>query len=33
MIEQYTRELVTQTINEYDDLTGIGLTWANAWAA
>jgi len=25
-IEQYTRELVTQTINEYPDLTGIGLT-------
>jgi hypothetical protein len=26
IIEQYTRELVTQTIDEYDDLTGIGLT-------
>lgn len=25
-IEKYTRELITQTINEYDDLTGIGLT-------
>ena len=25
-IEKYTRELVTQTIDEYDDLTGIGLT-------
>ncbi len=25
-IEQYTRELVTQTINEYPNLTGIGLT-------
>ena len=26
MIEKYTRELVTQTLNEYPDLTGIGLT-------
>ncbi len=26
IIEAYTREMVTQTINEYDDLTGIGLT-------
>lgn len=26
VIEQYTRELVTQTIDQYDDLTGIGLT-------
>ena len=26
LAEQYTRELVTQTIDEYEDLTGIGLT-------
>ncbi len=26
LIEKYTRELVTQTINEYDDLTGLGIT-------
>lgn len=26
LIEKYTREIVTQTINEYDDLTGIGIT-------
>lgn len=26
LIEQYTREIITQTINEYDDLTGIGIT-------
>ncbi|MFY0687449.1 MAG: hypothetical protein JXQ90_09800 [Cyclobacteriaceae bacterium] len=26
LIEQYTREIVTQTINEYEDLTGIGIT-------
>ena len=26
LIEQYTREMVTQTINEYEDLTGIGIT-------
>ncbi|MFC1766519.1 hypothetical protein ACFL6U_31125 [Planctomycetota bacterium] len=25
-IEKYTREIVTQTLNEYPDLTGIGLT-------
>ena len=26
MIEKYTREIVTQTLDEYPDLTGIGLT-------
>lgn len=26
LVEQYTREIVTQTINEYEDLTGIGVT-------
>lgn len=26
LIEEYTREMITQTINEYDDLTGIGIT-------
>ena len=26
VIEQYTREIVTQTLNEYPNLTGIGLT-------
>lgn len=26
LVEKYMRELVTQTINEYDDLAGIGLT-------
>lgn len=26
VIQKYTRELVTQTINEYPDLTGIGIT-------
>ncbi|MEO1450801.1 MAG: hypothetical protein AAFV07_14830, partial [Bacteroidota bacterium] len=26
LVEQYTREIVTQTINEYEDLTGIGIT-------
>ncbi len=26
VIEKYTREMVTQTINEYEDLTGIGIT-------
>ena len=26
LIEQYTREMVAQTIDEYEDLTGIGLT-------
>lgn len=26
LIEKYTREIITQTINEYDDLTGIGIT-------
>ncbi len=26
LIEKYTREIVTQTINEYDDLTGIGIS-------
>ena len=26
LVEQYTREMVTKTIDEYEDLTGIGLT-------
>ncbi|MGY6650410.1 hypothetical protein [Wenyingzhuangia sp. IMCC45574] len=26
MLEEYTREMVTKTINEYEDLTGIGIT-------
>jgi len=26
LVEQYTREMVTKTINEYEDLTGIGIT-------
>lgn len=26
LVEQYTKEIVTQTINEYEDLTGIGIT-------
>ncbi|MDW7694326.1 hypothetical protein R9C00_06220 [Flammeovirgaceae bacterium SG7u.111] len=26
IVEEYTREMVTKTINEYEDLTGIGLT-------
>ena len=34
LVKKYTRESVTQTINEYEDLTGIGVTladWMGNW--
>ena len=34
LVKQYTRESVTQTINEYEDLTGLGVTladWMGNW--
>ena len=33
IIKQYTRECITQLLDEYPDLTGLGLTLAKAWAA
>ncbi len=34
MVKEYTRESVTQVINEYEDLTGLGVTladWMGNW--